>query len=47
MEKWDKCTFLVSEDGGRVFYGELDLSSTTDITAFVLVFPPTDEKNKY
>lgn len=26
-----------------VCYGGLDLSSTTDITAFVLVFPPVDE----
>ena len=25
----------------------LDLSSTTDITAFVLVFPPMDEEDKY
>nr|DAH36963.1 MAG TPA: Large Terminase [Caudoviricetes sp.] len=25
---------------GRVCYGGLDLASTTDITAFVLVFPP-------
>lgn len=28
-------------------YGGLDLSSTTDITAFVLVFPPLDEEDKY
>lgn len=30
-------------------YGGLDLSSTTDITAFVLVFPPEsgDEEGKY
>ena len=28
-------------------YGGLDLSSTTDITAFVLVFPPEDEDDKY
>ncbi len=42
MEKWDKCAFATSEDDleGRVCYGGLDLSSTTDITAFVLVFPP-------
>lgn len=26
---------------GRIRYGGLDLSSTTDITAFVLVFPPS------
>ena len=49
MEKWDKCTFTVNEDDleGRVCYGGLDLSSTTDITAFVLVFPPADEDDKY
>lgn len=37
MDKWDKCEFAVSEDDleGRVCYGGLDLSSTTDITAFV------------
>ena len=32
---------------GRVCYGGLDLSSTTDITAFVLVFPPLDEDDKF
>ena len=49
MEKWDKCAFAVSEEAleGRVCYGGLDLSSTTDITAFVLVFPPEDEDDKY
>ena len=49
MEKWDKCSFVVNEEEleGRVCYGGLDLSSTTDITAFVLVFPPLDEDDKY
>ena len=49
MDKWDACAFPVSEDDlrGRVCYGGLDLSSTTDITAFVLVFPPMDEEDKY
>ena len=49
MDKWDKCAFTVNEDDleGRVCYGGLDLSSTTDITAFVLVFPPADEDDKY
>ena len=49
MEKWDKCAFSVDEDEleGRVCYGGLDLSSTTDITSFVLVFPPLDEDDKY
>jgi phage terminase large subunit-like protein len=32
---------------GRECYGGLDLSSTSDITAFVLVFPPKAENEKY
>ncbi len=49
MEKWDKCAFPITEWPlqGRVCYGGLDLSSTTDITAFVLVFPPEGEDDKY
>lgn len=49
MDKWDACAFAANEDAleGRVCYGGLDLSSTTDITAFVLVFPPLDEEDKY
>ena len=49
MNKWDVCAFPVPEDDleGRVCYGGLDLSSTTDITAFVLVFPPEDEEDKF
>ena len=49
MHKWDACAFPVLEDDleGRVCYGGLDLSSTTDITAFVLVFPPKGESDKY
>lgn len=49
MDKWDKCSFPISLESleGRLCYGGLDLSSTTDITAFVLVFPPEDEDDKY
>lgn len=49
MEKWDACAFPVNEDDleGRVCYGGLDLSSTTDLTSFCLVFPPEDEEGKY
>ena len=49
MEKWDKCKIAFDEDelAGRICYGGLDLSSTTDITAFVLVFPPTEEDEHY
>jgi len=49
MDKWDKCAFPVDAEKlrGRTCYGGLDLSSTTDITAFLLVFPPLDESDKY
>lgn len=49
MDKWDTCAFPVNEDEleGRVCYGGLDLSSTTDLTSFCLVFPPLDEDDKY
>lgn len=49
MDKWDGCAFPVNEDelAGRVCYGGLDLSSTSDLTAFVLIFPPQDEDDKY
>ncbi len=42
MDKWDKCESYIDVESlkGRECYGGLDLSSTTDITAFVLVFPP-------
>lgn len=49
MDAWDKCDFAVDPEAlkGRECYGGLDLSSSTDITAFVLVFPPKDEDDKY
>lgn len=49
MLKWDACKadFKASDLKGRVCYGGLDLSSTMDITAFVLVFPPTEDDDKY
>ena len=49
MEKWDACAFPVDEREllGRECYGGLDLSSSIDITAFVLVFPPRDNVEKY
>ena len=49
MEKWDLCREDYDESSleGRVCYAGLDLSSTTDITALVLVFPPVDEDDKY
>lgn len=49
MEKWDACAFPVNPEDleGRTCYGGLDLSSTTDLTAFCLVFPPEDEDEPY
>ena len=49
MEKWDACAFPVNPEDleGRVCYGGLDLSSTSDLTAFVLVFPPEDDEEPY
>lgn len=49
MEKWDACAFPVDKNKlrGRRCYGGLDLSSTTDLTAFVLIFPPENDYEYY
>ena len=49
MKLWEACDFPVDASAleGRVCYGGLDLSSTGDITAFVLVFPPEEDGGKY
>lgn len=49
MDKWDACAYPVNEEmmEGRVCYGGLDLSSTTDLTSFCLMFPPEDEDEPY
>jgi len=49
MDAWDKCAFAVDDQEllGRECFAGLDLSSSTDITAFVLVFPPLTEEDKY
>lgn len=49
MDKWDACALPANEEmlEGRVCYGGLDLSSTTDLTSFCLVFPPEDEDEPY
>ena len=41
MDKWDACKvdFTADDLAGKVCYAGLDLSTTTDLTAFVLVFP--------
>jgi phage terminase large subunit-like protein len=49
MQKWNACNFPIDESElyGRPCYAGLDLSSTTDITALVLVFPPRDSDERY
>jgi len=49
MHVWDECSFKVDPEKlkGRKCYGGLDLSSSIDITAFVLVFPPVPDDDKY
>lgn len=46
---YDKGNIEIDMDSllGRECYGGLDLSSTGDITAFVLVFPPRNDTEKY
>jgi phage terminase large subunit-like protein len=39
IEKWDACATVPKDLDGKDCYGGLDLSSTTDLSAFVLVFP--------
>jgi phage terminase large subunit-like protein len=45
LEDWDGCAGPVNETAlaGRHCFGALDLSSKVDVTAWVLVFPPTDD----
>jgi phage terminase large subunit-like protein len=49
VEKWNACNAPVDAEllKGRTCYGGLDLSSTTDVTAWVLVFPPAEEGEAY
>lgn len=46
---YDKGSLPIDLDSlrGRLCYGGLDLSSTSDITALVLAFPPRKEEEKY
>ena len=48
-EHWQACGKAVDGAGlrGRSCYGGLDLSSTSDITAFVMVFPPQLDEDDY
>lgn len=49
VRKFDDCKvdFAEKDLEGRICYGGLDLSSTTDLTAFVLVFPPLEDDDKF
>lgn len=49
MDKWDACDTPIDAEAlrGCPCYGGLDLSSTQDLTALVLVFPPRTEDEKY
>ncbi len=48
-DKWRECAFPVNRAAlrGRRCYAGLDLSSTEDVTALVLVFPPEEENGLY
>ena len=49
MDKWDECggSIDLSVLEGRPCYAGLDLSSTSDLTTLVLVFPPMDDRGIY
>lgn len=49
LEHWHACGSAVDANGlrGRRCYAGLDLSTTTDISALVLVFPPEAEDDRY
>ena len=49
MDKWDACKVDFDERDleGRTCYAGLDLASTSDLTALVLVFPPENDDDKY
>jgi phage terminase large subunit-like protein len=49
MDKWDDCDEIIDIRylKGRECYAGLDLSTTLDLTAFVLIFPPRNDTEKY
>lgn len=49
IQKWDKCNAPVDGNGlrGRTCFMGMDLSSTTDLSALVLVFPPATAGDPY
>jgi len=48
-QHWDQCGQAVDAEGlrGRSCYAGLDLSSNTDVSALVLVFPPQSDEDAY
>lgn len=49
MDRWDACDTPVNPEmlEGRVCYGGLDLSTVSDLSSFVMVFPPDDPEGIY
>lgn len=49
IDKWDACAaeYTAADLAGRKCFGGLDLGSTSDLTAFVLLFLPKIEADKY
>lgn len=47
MDKWNRCDVPMIDLAGRACYAGLDLSSTIDITALVMVFPPVNVDEPY
>lgn len=47
FDKWQRCAHAVGDMRGRTCYGGLDLSTNTDISALVLVFPPQSKGDKW
>ena len=49
MDRWDACGLPVDAEAlrGRPCYAGLDLSSTQDLTALVLAFPPYGDDDRY
>ncbi len=49
VDKWNACAGAVDPEvlKGRTCYGGLDLSTNIDLTAWVMVFPPLENGEKY
>lgn len=47
LERWDDCLREFPDLSNRMCYAGLDLSSTLDLTAFVLLFPPIEPNEPY